>query len=69
MSKGTIHLVATLIWGLFGIVIGSIALVYGQFGTWVGISLVAAITGNSAHLVSFSLSKTGLDISSEKKVN
>jgi hypothetical protein len=69
MQKGTVHLVATTIWGLFGIVIGSIALVHGQFNTWVGISLVAAITGNSAHLVTFSLSKTGLDISSEKKVN
>jgi hypothetical protein len=71
MNNGVVHLVATVIWGLFGIVIGSIALIYGQFNTWVGLALISAITGNSAHLVTFSLSKTGVDISSsqEKKVN
>ena len=66
MQKGTVHIVATVLWGIFGIVVGTTALITHQYNDWVGYSLITAIAGNSAHLIMFSLSKTGAEIQAAK---
>lgn len=68
MKSETVHLIATLTWGIFGITVGTLAIVHNNFSTDVMVSEIAAITGNSAHLVALSFSKSGLSVSSEKKV-
>ncbi|MEM0135731.1 MAG: hypothetical protein QXU18_11005, partial [Thermoplasmatales archaeon] len=60
MKKESVHLVATLLWGTYGITVGSIGVLTHGFNPYVMASVVTAIGGNSAHLISMSLSKTGL---------
>lgn len=70
MKSETVHLIATLTWGIFGITVGTLAIVHNNFSTDVMVSEIAAITGNSAHLMALSFSKSGLSVSSqENKVN
>ena len=60
MSSDWIHFLATLIWGVYGVVVGLAALYSpGGFSLWIGITVVTAIVGNSAHLVAFAWSKKG----------
>ena len=63
-----VHIVATVFWGVFGIAIGTLALVYNNFSGYVMVSLVTAIIGNSVHLVSLSASKTALTEASAQEV-
>lgn len=69
MKKETVHLIATVTWGIFGITVGTLAIVHNNFNTDVMVSEIAAITGNSAHLMALSFSKSGLSVSSQEKVN
>jgi hypothetical protein len=69
MKKETVHLVATVIWGIFGIAVGTLAIINHNFNTYVMVSEIAAISGNSSALVALSISKSGLSISSQEKVN
>jgi hypothetical protein len=70
MQKEVVHLIATLLWGLYGLTVGTVGIVYHSFNLYLMVSLVAAIAGNSAHLISLSLSKSGLEVSSSQgKVN
>jgi hypothetical protein len=62
MNKETVSLVATLIWGTFGIATSTIALTVNSFSVYVMVSLVAAIAGNSAHLITMHLTPKGLDV-------
>lgn len=68
MNSDWIHFFAVLIWGVFGIAIGSIGIIYHYSNDLLWISVIAAISGNSAHLVAFAMSKRGVQISSEKAV-
>ena len=61
--SASVHLLATLIWGIWGIVIGTIAVWTGTFTQWVAIATIVAVVGNSAHLVSFAWSQKGLSVS------
>lgn len=69
MKKETVHLVATLLWGIYGLTVGSLGIIYHSYNSYVMVTVVSAIAGNSAHLISMSLSKAGLEVSSEKKVS
>lgn len=60
MNTDWIHFLATFVWGVYGLVIGSLTIVNHFGGLWVWVSIIVAITGNSAHLVSFALSKSGI---------
>ena len=60
MNKESVHLIATLLWGIYGLSVGTIGVIYGQFNAYLMVTIVTAIAGNSAHLISMSVSKTGL---------
>lgn len=72
MKKETVHLISSLIWGIYGITVGVIGVVYNDFSSYVMVSIVVAIVGNSSHLMAMSLSKAGFTVSdsstTEKKV-
>ena len=67
VSKQTVSLISTLTWGLYAIIIGSLAVYYSYSNNWLWIGEIVAIIGNSAHLVAMHLSKTGLDITAQKQ--
>lgn len=64
MNSDWIHLFATILWGVFGIAIGSIGIVYDYSSYWLWLAIITAIVGNSAHLVAFAWSKGKAQISS-----
>ena len=68
MNKETVHLVATILWVLYSVVVGALAVIENYSGTdsnylWLGI--IVAIIGNSTHLVTMSLSQKGLTINAQ----
>jgi hypothetical protein len=65
VNKETVHLIATIFWGLFGLAVGIISTFRNDFNVYVMVSLISAIAGNSVHLISMSFSKTGISVSSE----
>ena len=64
MNKGIVHLVATMVWGVYGIGVGTLTVVYGYSSPWAWISVITAVVGNSAHLVSYAVSSAGVEIAS-----
>lgn len=60
MNKEAVHLIATTLWGLYGLAIGSISAIAHDFTIYIMVSIITAIAGNSAHLISMALSKTGI---------
>jgi hypothetical protein len=62
MNKETVSLVATLIWGTFGITTSVVSLTVNSFSVYVMVAIVTAIVGNSAHLVTMHLTKSGLEV-------
>ena len=64
--SASVHLLATIIWGIYGIVVGALAIVQGYTGVFVWISVIVSVTGNSAHLVTFAWSQKGLTVSSSQ---
>jgi hypothetical protein len=69
VNKETVHLISSLLWGIYGITVGTLGIIHNDFSAYVMVSVVVAIAGNSAHLMSMSLSKTGLTVSDQNKVN
>ena len=65
VAKETAALVSVILWGIFGITSGIIGLAYNHFNLYLMVAIVAAITGNSAHLMALSFSKTGLSVKDE----
>ena len=59
MNKEWVHLIASGIWGTYGLTVGTLAVVHNDLNVYTMVTLVTAIVGNSAHLISMSLSKTG----------
>jgi len=66
MNKEWVHLLATVFWGTFGLAVGSLAVIDNTFNIYVMVSLITAITGNSAHLVAMSYNKGSLNVQAEK---
>lgn len=65
VSSDWIHFLATGVWGIYGLVVGSLVVVSHYNGIFAWISVITAITGNSAHLVAFAWSKKGFQVSSQ----
>jgi len=65
-SRESVHLISSVLWAIFGLTVGSLAIVFNEFNYPVMVAMLAAIAGNSAHLISMSISKTGISVSSEK---
>lgn len=67
MPAALTHLLTGLIWGVYAITIGSLAVVYNFNSPWVFVSIITAVVGNSAHLVAFAWSTAnGLTVSAQK---
>ena len=66
MNSDWTHFLSTLVWGVYGIAVGVYAVSTGYNNDFVWLSIVTAIVGNSAHLVAFAMSKTGLQIAAQK---
>lgn len=64
--SAAVHFLATVIWGVYGIVIGLVAVVYTYSSDFVWISIIVAVVGNSSHLVAFAWSQKGLTVSSSQ---
>lgn len=62
------HFLSTLIWGIYGITVGTFAVSSGYTGPYIWVTIVTAIVGNSAHLVAFAWSKKGFQVSSSSQV-
>lgn len=60
-----VHLIATILWALFGIIVGSLGVISHQYSAFLMATMVAAIAGNSAHLVTMDFNKKGIEISSK----
>ena len=59
MNKEWVHLIASVFWGTYGHTVGTLAVVHNDLNVYTMVTLVTAIVGNSAHLISMSLSKSG----------
>lgn len=60
---------ATVIFGVFALVFGIVAVIYHFSALWTGLTLISVTVGNSASRMVFHVSQKGVSISSEKKVN
>lgn len=63
--SASVHFLATVIWGLYSIVIGALVVVYGYSSDFAWISIWIAVVGNASHLVTFAWSQKGVNISAE----
>lgn len=66
MNTDWIHFLATVMWGTYGIAIGLVVVVNNYTGFWPFTSIIVAIVGNSAHLVTFAWSKGKFTASSKQ---
>jgi hypothetical protein len=66
MNKESVHLISTLLWGIYGLTVGTVSLIYNSFNPYVMVTLVSAIVGNSAHLISMSYGQKGLEVQAQK---
>lgn len=65
MKNTTTHLIMALLWGIYGIIIGSLVVVFHYNNLWSWLSIVVAISGNSVHLVTMDFSKSGIEVKSQ----
>lgn len=63
--SASVHFLATIIWGVFGIVTGIMAIYYSYTSNWVWISIIVAVVGNSTHLVAFAVSSSGVSVNAQ----
>lgn len=68
MQSGTVHLIASLLWGIYGIIVGTLVVVYSYNNLFSWLSIIVAIIGNSTHLVAFSYSQGKISIQSTGQV-
>ena len=69
MKREMVHLLVSLVWGIYGIVVGAMGIAYsfsGALSYWLWISIIVAITGNSAHMVAMSMSTQGIEVQTNK---
>ena len=64
ITRATVSMITSLGWILYAITVGVMAVAYDYSVTYLWISIVVAIVGNSAHMVALSLSKSGFDVTS-----
>ncbi len=66
MKNQTVHLIMALLWGIYGIIIGSLVIVFHYNNLWSWLSIVVAIAGNSIHMVTMDFSKTGIEVATKE---
>ncbi len=64
MNKEWVHLIASIFWGTYGLTVGTLAVVSHDLNVYTMVTLVTAIVGNSAHLISMSYQKGALAVQS-----
>lgn len=68
MNSGTVHLISSILWGIYGITVGVVVVVNGYNGIFSWLSIIVAIIGNSTHLVAFSYSQGKISIQATGQV-
>ena len=68
MNSDWILVLATGIWGIYALVVGTLSIVDGFTGNLVWITIITAIVGNSAHLVTFAYQKGKIQIQATGQV-
>ena len=58
------HLIASLGWIIYAVIVGVMAVVYGYQSDLLWVSIIMAIVGNSAHLVTLAYSQGKFQASS-----
>jgi uncharacterized membrane protein YeaQ/YmgE (transglycosylase-associated protein family) len=66
ITNQDVHIISAILWGIYGITIGTLTLVYHYGGYYSWASIIVAIVGNSVHLITFALSKGQTTLSSTK---
>ena len=65
MNKEWVSLISGIIWGLYAIVTGTLAIYFNYNNDWTWLAIIVAIIGNSAHLVAMHYSNQGLTIQAQ----
>ena len=68
ISKETVLLVVSLVWGFYSIVVGVIAIYYGYNNDLVWISIISAISGTTGAHVGLSMSTKGISLQTSGQV-
>jgi len=68
MNSGTVHVIASLLWGIYGIIVGTLVVVYSYDNLYGWLSIIVAIIGNSSHLVAFSYSQGKISVQATGQV-
>lgn len=63
MNKESVLLIVALIWGIYSIVVGILAILHGYSNNLVWISIIGAISGTTGAHIAISMSQKGLKIS------
>ena len=68
MNKETVLLIVALIWGVYSIAVGIMAVTGNYSNDLVWISIIAAITGTTGAHVALSISQKGLSLQTSGKI-
>jgi len=68
MNSGTVHLISSLLWGIYGIIVGTLVVVYSYHDLYGWLSIIVAIIGNSSHLVALSYSQGKISVQATGQV-
>lgn len=60
-QKGS--LVSSIIWGIYGIIVGMLIVITHYVSVYGWISIIVAVVGNSSHLMAMHLTRSGLSVS------
>lgn len=66
MQKEQVHLIMALLWGLYGVIIGSLVVIYNYSNIWAWLSVIVAVAGNSIHLITLDVGKKGIEITAQQ---
>lgn len=66
MKNQTVHLIMALLWGLYGVITGSLIIIYHYDNIFSWLSIIVAIAGNSIHMVTMDFSKTGIEVATKE---
>ena len=67
MNKETVLLIVALIWGVYSIAVGIMAIAGGYSNDLVWVSIIAAISGTTGAHVALSISQKGLSLQTSGK--
>lgn len=65
MNKEWVSLISGVIWGTYGVIVGTLTVYFNYNNDWAWLSVIVAIIGNSSHLVAMHYSSQGLSIQAQ----